>query len=215
MVILTATTSAAVQKPLLRRAAGGIRRWLLQRLETQRWIVQGRPAPAPPHVKRVLLRRLLQENGLRVFVETGTFYGDTLTYLSPWCDELYSIELGQELFERASEHFANNRKVHILLGDSGDLMPDLLKMVTRPALFWLDGHYSGTGTARGIVDTPILRELVSISNHHLLGKHLVVVDDARCFGIEQGYPSIPELKDYVLSIGFTHFEMNSDYFFIR
>jgi len=48
-------------------------------------------------------------------------------------------------------------------------------------LFWLDGHYSSTGTARGKVDTPIFYELMHILSHPLASKFLLVIDDQRLF----------------------------------
>ena len=30
--------------------------------------------------------------------------------------------------------------------------------------------------------------------------HVIVIDDARCFGTEPGYPSIPELEKFIRSL---------------
>jgi hypothetical protein len=67
--------------------------------------------------------------------------------------------------------------------------------LVEPALFWLDGHYSGGVTARGESDTPIYAELV-----HVLGsshKNVIVIDDARCFGSGAKYPTIEALTAFV------------------
>ena len=211
----TAMPSTKTPRRLARRAGGIAKRWLCKRMETLRWRLQGCAAPPPPHIKRAVLRGHLRTNGFQVFVETGTEHGDTIAYLRPWCTEIHSIELSQAFFEKAVARFASDPKIYLWHGDSGDVMLELLKVINQPALFWLDGHYSGDGTARGAEDTPILRELKHISCHRFIGRHLVVVDDARCFGRDRGYPTVAELKDYALSVGFSQFDVDRDSFLIR
>ena len=41
-------------------------------------------------------------------------------------------------------------------------VPELVRQLDGPALFWLDGHYSGGDTAKGELDTPVSAELESI-----------------------------------------------------
>ena len=69
----------------------------------------------------------------------------------------------------------------------------------RPALFWLDGHYSAGITARGDRDTPVLDEL-----RHILSaqeaRHVIVIDDAREFGVDPGYPTAEELTAFIRSM---------------
>lgn len=76
-------------------------------------------------------------------------------------------------------------------GDSGELLRGLLRDVTSPALFWLDGHYSGPGTAGASEASPLLREL-----EHILGAahpaSVVLIDDG-----QGGWPTIDEVKSYV------------------
>ena len=66
-----------------------------------------------------------------------------------------------------------------------------MKELKKPALFWLDGHYSGGETARGKKDTPILEELITIFGAK--EEHIILIDDARLFGSAKDYPSLKEL----------------------
>jgi hypothetical protein len=84
--------------------------------------------------------------------------------------------------------------VTILEGDSGVLLPDVLAERQEPCLFWLDGHYSAGVTARGDLETPILKELDAILSHPW--PDVVLVDDARCFG-QGDYPSIDGIRAMV------------------
>jgi hypothetical protein len=80
-------------------------------------------------------------------------------------------------------------------GDSAVLLPRVLTGLTGPALFWLDGHYSGPGTARGAKDTPLEAELAAITSHPLAG-HVVLIDDARELG-QGDYPAVSEIERWV------------------
>ena len=194
----------APSRPYWRRLASNVRRWLREHKEGVLWTFHGRPVPPPAHVKRAFLRAHARRHGLRVFIETGTLYGDTLAALRNTFDTLHSIELSRELYERASARFAGDARIHLWWGDSGDVMPRVLETIHQPALFWLDGHYSGEGTARGVLDTPICHEISHISKHPLRGKHLVMIDDARCFNGHNGYPDLKQLRQLALTLGFVN-----------
>ena len=68
--------------------------------------------------------------------------------------------------------------------------------IDKPAVFWLDGHYSAGFTARGEKDSPILEELEHILAAPNRG-HVILIDDARCFGHAESYPPIDELDWFV------------------
>src|SRR5262249_21720595 len=143
-------------------------------------------------------------------VETGTFYGDTLYALRYTFDKLYSIELSEDFYRRAVKRFADEPKIHLQQGDSGEVLAEVLKLVDGPALFWLDGHYSGGTTALGAEARPILRELRQIAKQPLRDKHLIVVDDARLFDGTGGYPTITDFRVEAQHLGFTHVEVTND-----
>jgi len=63
-------------------------------------------------------------------------------------------------------------------------------------LFWLDGHYSGGDTARGDSDTPVNEELRAIFQPGGPA-HIVLIDDARCFGTHPAYPTVEHIKQLV------------------
>jgi hypothetical protein len=174
------------------------------------WRVQGCPAPPPPHVKRKILRRLARRHGSRIMVETGTLYGETLHALRDSFDQLHSIELSRELYEGAKRRFAGDRKIHLWFGDSGEVLSHVLTLVDRPAMFWLDGHYSGGPTALGSEATPIVRELGLVSRHQLHCSNVVVIDDARLFDGTGDYPTLDHLRREAMRLGFTQFKVIND-----
>ncbi len=169
-----------------------------QRSQIREWEAQGRPPPPPHGVKQRILRGYAKKYGLRVLVETGTYMGDMIEALKREFDEVYSIELSRELHENAKRRFEGDRHVTLLCGDSAIELEKLVKRIDRPALFWLDGHYSSGVTAKADKETPIMEEL-----NHLLAApdlgHVILIDDARSFGSFKDYPTIEEVRTLVMS----------------
>jgi hypothetical protein len=155
--------------------------------------------PASPRStkrKRATIRRYAKRFRTPVLVETGTYRGTTVRAMRRHFARIYSIELDDDLYERARRRFAADRHVEILHGDSGDLLPSLAERIDEPCLFWLDGHFSDWGTARGATGSPLRRELDTI----LRRRHehdVVLVDDARLLTGSDGYPTLDELRGLV------------------
>lgn len=169
-----------------------------QKRELVSWERRGKTLPLPHIVKQRAIRELAEKHGLTIFVETGTYYGDMVEAMKNHFCELFSIELSGELYEKARRRFAGDNRITIIRGDSGIELGKLMGKIDRPALFWLDGHYSAGVTARGEKDTPIYEELTHIFASQQLG-HVVVIDDARCFGVDPGYPGVEELGAFIRS----------------
>lgn len=117
---------------------------------------------------------------LKVFVETGTFEGETLNNMLKHFDSLYSIELSTFYANKAKERFSKENKVTILEGDSSVLLKPLCEKINEPAFFWLDGHWSGGLTSRGNKDCPLIEEL-KIINDVFKNECVVAIDDVRLF----------------------------------
>jgi hypothetical protein len=151
------------------------------------WGLSGRPVPPPGLVKARTIRKYARQYGLRCFVETGTYRGGTIAALKGDFDEIYSIELSEELHAVARKRFARERHIKLICGDSGEELPRLMERLACPAVFWLDAHYSGGETAGGIEDTPIMKEIDCILKDRKT--HVILVDDMRLFGTDPAYPT--------------------------
>ena len=169
-----------------------------QRKEFLTWEDKGKPAPPPHIVKQQALKSYAEKFGLHILVETGTYYGDMIEAMKNDFEQIYSIELSRELYEEAKWRFKDIEQIELIHGDSGIKLKDVVSKISQPTLFWLDGHYSSGKTARGDKDTPIYEELDHILNSPYKG-HVIIIDDARCFGADHGYPSIKELSTFIKS----------------
>jgi hypothetical protein len=112
--------------------------------------------------------------------------------------KIYSIELDSKLCKKANSRFAKYKHITILEGDSSRVLPVILDQIKESCLFWLDGHYSGDITAKGVKDTPISEELGYI-NQHTIKNHVILIDDAREFKGQNGYPALEELRELILA----------------
>jgi hypothetical protein len=150
----------------------------------------------PPHVyKTLLVRRYRRRYRLRTLVETGTYHGHMVEAVQGSFSLVYSIELDDTLYEAARRQFQDYRHIHILHGDSGQLIEEVLSQVRGPALFWLDAHFSGQGTSGEGVN-PIEREVTAILESSEK-RHVVLIDDARLFTGKDAYPTLEQLQDIV------------------
>src|ERR1035437_4804627 len=164
------------------------RRWIKN--EIQEWENRKYAPPSPSHIKRNILCQKGTPNA--IWIETGTFMGDTSAFLAQHAKLVYTIEPDNSLYNRAILRFGSNSKIKPIHGISEQIFPTLLPILTGPINFWLDGHFSGGFTHKGPTDCPIHDELISIQkNLSHFEKVVILIDDVRCFN-----PSIKEYSDY-------------------
>ena len=160
------------------------------------WNQNGRPVPPPQIFKSKIIKLYARKFEIKTFVETGTYMGDTVQECKRLFSQIYSIELDTQLFKNAVKRFQTVGHISIVNGDSGEKIFEILKTLDKPCLFWLDGHYSEGVTAKGELNTPIIKELTHILDHKL-DNHVILIDDARCFNGKDDYPTLDELKNFV------------------
>lgn len=163
------------------------------------WERQGRPSPPPHIVKQKAIEEYRKHYDLSNFVETGTYLGDMVEAVREKFKTLYSIELSKKLHNRVSRRFKQYKHIHLLQGDSAVRLKEIISQLTSPAIFWLDGHYSGGMTAKGEKECPVREELAAIFTSDL--PHVILIDDARLFNGTHDYPDMPELATIVQKTG--------------
>lgn len=167
--------------------------------ELENWENGDRTFPPPHIIKQRTIKEYAARYGCKTPVETGTYLGDMVEAMKGVFTRIYSIELSNELCNDARLRFKGLNHIEIINGDSGDEIKNLICKIHEPALFWLDGHYSGGLTARGKKDTPIFEELAHILKAPLENRHVIIIDDARCFGTDPSYPSLEQLNNFIKS----------------
>lgn len=160
--------------------------------ELAEWEKKGRPSPPPHIVKQMAIEEYQKKFDLKLLVETGTYLGDMVEAQRNHFEKIYSVELSKKLFQRATKRFKVYSHINILNGDSGVVLNKLIQEIDKPALFWLDGHYSEGITAKGAKECPVLEELEAIQKSNFY--HIILIDDARLFNGTRDYPTLDEIK---------------------
>ncbi len=163
------------------------------------WIENGKPMPAPNSIKANFILSIARSCQAPIFVESGTHKGQTVKRMQGHFEEIYSIELNDELYAFNVKQFSAFPEIKILHGDSGEVLANLLPTLNKKSLFWLDGHYDFTSiTSKGELVTPIRKELKHIAEYNK--QHIVLIDDARLFDGTSDYPTKDEVRSMCLEL---------------
>lgn len=137
----------------------------------------------PHHITKEYLEKY---GSGQIFVETGTYMGHTVKMaLEFGYDMIHSIELNDELYNKAVEMFSGNPRVKIWHGDSAEKLQDIIDEIgNQPATFWLDAHASGPLTGGKSGGSPVVDELKIIKSS-LCKEHSIFIDDRRLFGTSE------------------------------
>jgi len=155
------------------------------------------------------LKAIAHEFNLSVFVETGTFMGDTSASAASVFKTVHTVELSKDLFRNAVKRFEGQPNIILHNGDSSRILPQILNEIKGNIFFWLDGHFSEGVTAKGAENTPVIKELKAIQDAGLKGA-VILIDDLRCFDAvwatvpqssgARDYPSMSAVTDALLAI---------------
>ncbi len=150
-----------------------------------------------------------------IFVETGTYDGQTALNAAPFFKEVHTVELAEGLYQKCKERLSDVKNVHVYHGQSPAFLKKIIPQCQGTVVFWLDAHYSGGNTAMSYDNyedseaiTPIRQELTAIACAGIKNC-AVLIDDVRSFGsIVDGikyascwaYPNIQEICKLGLNI---------------
>jgi len=151
-----------------------------------------------------LILQLKERYKLMDFIETGTYHGSTCVWAASCFDNVTTVEYCRELYDATIARHGNIQNINFIFGDSRSVLRTIVPNLTRPAVFWLDSHWSGGETYGENDQCPLIGEI------HLIQKskyaHFIFIDDARLFmsppprphRIEQ-WPSIDEVIEALKS----------------
>jgi len=150
-------------------------------------------------IQQNIIKKHIRDFNIRSFVETGTYKGDMINKIKNFCDEIYSIELGKDFYERAKKRFEKDKHINIIYGDSGKVIPK------RADMYWLDAHpiKGGVEETDSQDDCPIMNELRRIEDFKI-----ILIDDANLFTGKK-YVHIDRIKEYVLNKWQCSFEVKN------
>ena len=137
---------------------------------------------------------------LRVFVETGTHKGDTVKamLLSNLFTTIYSVDNNAARAHKAKHRFRSFPHIHCAHSDNSVWIPEVLKQIDEPALFWLNAHAAHEQVQKSGTKTLLLDEIRAIAAHRT--DHVIIVDGARYYdGSLEDYPGIKQIQELLPS----------------
>ena len=192
------------------------------RKSLKNWRARNFSPPSPDIIKH----QILMNNNLKdsLWIETGTYYGETTKLLSKISKKTISIEADKNLFETSNKILKNFKNVEILNGKSEDLLDKVISknLNFQNVCIYLDAHlcqdhlkntktFGNENTA-----TPILNELEIVSKYvSSFEKIVVLIDDIRLFkGKFQNYPNKNTLVSWCKKNNFL-WEIEQDIFICK
>lgn len=150
-----------------------------------------------PSLEIDILKSIKIENLIEnypVFVETGTYMGETILNFEKYFSKLHTIEIKPEFYDNVKRKY-NGNKITFHLGDSSIKLNEICRSITNNTIIFLDGHWSAGNTGRGDKDCPLYEELTAIIEN-LNSKAIVIIDDCRLFGLGPNTSNGQEVCDW-------------------
>jgi hypothetical protein len=128
---------------------------------------------------RELLDHLRKGLNIEVFIETGTYLGNTAIEASQIFAKVITIEASFELYQTFAAVANAHANIGCLLGDSRSELRKAIDMTNGRRLYWLDAHWSGGITFGQTNECPVLNEIAICQELDPDG--VLMIDDARLF----------------------------------
>lgn len=126
-----------------------------------------------------------------IFVETGTYKGDTTVMASKYFKQVFTFELNEKLYSESKERFKREKcfNVNAYLGDSVELLQLCMPFLKNEnCMYFIDAHISGYDSSyKEAYMVPLFQELEIILSNVQSDKNIFIIDDAR-FWIGENKP---------------------------
>jgi len=152
-------------------------------------------------INRNLVEEIAQKVKPENFIETGTYLGGTSSWAASHFKEVHTIEISEEIYNKTKVKFAHLKNMHCYLGDSKQILPEIVSKVKGQSLFWLDGHWCGRNTGGKYNECPIFDELNAACKTE---SPIILIDDLRYFlgpnpyDFGEGYPTLNDILKFLI-----------------
>jgi len=179
--------------------------WTLKnRRAIKNWKKRNYSPPSPEFIKHQIITNNNLENSL--WIETGTYYGETTKILSKISKKTVTIEADDKLFNDVKKKLSYLKNVEFIKGKSEEVLADIINsnLEFKNICIYLDAHLCHDHLKNiktfGTEDTatPIRVELDYIEKKlNNFKKMNILIDDIRLFDSNfQNYPSKDLLVDW-------------------
>jgi hypothetical protein len=134
------------------------------------------------HFFKEAVQELVEQNGIKTIVETGTFKGDTTVGFAKMVDSVYTIEINPKYRDEAMVQLKEHDNIVSLLGNAPEVLDEIIPEVEHPSIFFLDAHWGAN---------PLLGELATIAKHKI--RPVIIIHDFKVPDHpELGFDTYPE-----------------------
>jgi hypothetical protein len=136
------------------------------------------------------LAELIKAFDADTFFETGTGFGQGVQVARTVPFKLIiSVEILAAEVERLRPAFCSDARVHLMVGRSIDVMPQVLPQIPGNIIFWLDAHFPGAHHSLQSIDAeqdrdtrlPLEKELALIKKIRPGKRDVILIDDLRIY----------------------------------
>jgi hypothetical protein len=166
------------------------------------------------HISYFDLNALKDKYNASVFIETGTYLGDSLAHAATFnFKKLISIEIDSNLVAKARNRFKDDNRIEIVEGSSSEVLEGILDSVQENIILWLDAHFPGYMVSGGDINgekdrdkrVPLEKEIAVLSKRIGRFNDVLLIDDLRCY--EDYIPNVKSFNDHIRDCG--HLENHS------
>lgn len=139
----------------------------------------------------IQVKKVLDFYSIKNFVETGTGAAEVVRDISEINEKLnvHTIEIITEIYEKNTISYSYLNNVTWHLGQSSDILPEIVSQMNTPTLFWLDAHFPGADFGLASYGDepdlekrlPLKSELEKIVNNKDVTNDVFVIDDLRIY----------------------------------
>jgi|TARA_R110002074_G_scaffold101936_1_gene220203 hypothetical protein len=139
----------------------------------------------------IKIKNVLKFYDIKNFVETGTGIGEVVRSV---CEidqniNIHTIEIIEEIYDKNKISLSYLDNVNWHLGQSSDVLPDIVPSLQGSTLFWMDAHFPGAdfglaeyGDEKNIDKRlPLKSELEIIVKNKDVSNDVFIIDDLRIY----------------------------------
>lgn len=130
-----------------------------------------------------IYKKYPQYKTTKIFVETGTYKGETTRMASSHFEKIYTMEIKKDLYEESKNtgEKMGCKNITYFLGDSINILKVLVPLINDSAIYFLDAHISGSDSGfNGKQYVPLMEEINIILENNK-NPCIYIIDDLRFF----------------------------------
>lgn len=129
-------------------------------------------------IPKNIVQAFQKQGQIHNFVETGTYKGDSCFWAATQFGKVYTIEIDPEISSATAARPDCPSNIRFFVGNSRDVLPEVIEELKGRTLFWLDGHWCNVSELGKDDECPLMDELKTLKN---LTDAVILIDDARLF----------------------------------